>query len=255
MNWKVWLHSILAAAIGGASTALSAALAVPKDFNFSVDGFTNLWHVALLGALVPVLLFLKQSPLPPDDSTPPPANTAGKIVSLLLIALLIPLSLPMSGCTVSSGQIAADGQAVAQASLSIAAQIAPTNPTLAAQITTAANALAAITSNWQTGSKLQVFNDATNALEVVLAAIPLTAPFAPLVSIAVAAIDVLIANASQGSAGPTPVRASASPALLAYRATAPHIKHRLLRSPEGDFKAAWNEAVKSNALQPSMALR
>ncbi len=64
MNWKPWLHSLAAAAIGGFSTAAVQALAT---------GTLNLTtlKVAAIGALIPVLALLKQSPLPPA----PPETT------------------------------------------------------------------------------------------------------------------------------------------------------------------------------------
>ncbi len=64
---KAWIHSIVAAAIGGASTAALAALAMPDAVNFTHDGLVNAGKLVLIGALVPVLTLLKQSPLPPLD--------------------------------------------------------------------------------------------------------------------------------------------------------------------------------------------
>lgn len=69
MNWKTWLHSLIAAGIGGASNAALGALAMPDTFNFSHAGLMNLGKMALIGALVPVLTLLKQSPLPSDTVT------------------------------------------------------------------------------------------------------------------------------------------------------------------------------------------
>lgn len=68
MNWKAWLHSIAAAAIGGASNAALGSMAMPDTFNFTHAGLLNLGKIAAVGALVPVLTLLKQSPLP-DEST------------------------------------------------------------------------------------------------------------------------------------------------------------------------------------------
>jgi hypothetical protein len=58
MNWKPWLHSLVAAAIGGAATSLGAAL-VTSNYSWQ-----QAWHMALVGAAIPVLALLKQSPLP-----------------------------------------------------------------------------------------------------------------------------------------------------------------------------------------------
>ena len=68
MTWKIWLHSLVAAAIGGASTTLGAALVAPDVFNFTHDGLVKFAQLALFGAAVPVLAFLKQSPLPSESA-------------------------------------------------------------------------------------------------------------------------------------------------------------------------------------------
>src|ERR1700677_4751399 len=38
MNWKGWLYTLLSYFVGGASTALSAALALPQDVNWTPAG-------------------------------------------------------------------------------------------------------------------------------------------------------------------------------------------------------------------------
>ncbi len=63
-NTKVWLHSLVAAAIGGAASALGAVLISPASFNFTLAGWENIGKIALAGAVIPVLALLKQSPLP-----------------------------------------------------------------------------------------------------------------------------------------------------------------------------------------------
>lgn len=69
MNWKAWVHSLAAAGIGGAANAALGAIAMPDVFNFTHDGWIHLGKLAVMGALVPVLTLLKQSPLPPDGPT------------------------------------------------------------------------------------------------------------------------------------------------------------------------------------------
>lgn len=78
MTAKAWLHSMVAGAIGGASSALVSALAAPDTFNFSHEGLVRLARVALLGGVVPVLMFLKQSPLPSDSQTITVSQTVSK---------------------------------------------------------------------------------------------------------------------------------------------------------------------------------
>ena len=78
MNWKTWLHSLVAAAIGGASNAVLGVVAMPDTFNFSHDGLMNIGKIALVGAIVPVLTLLKQSPLPDSSVTVTTTQTIAK---------------------------------------------------------------------------------------------------------------------------------------------------------------------------------
>jgi hypothetical protein len=64
MNWKTWVYSIVAAAIGGASSASLSAFAMPDVFNFTHVGLVHLAKAAAIGALIPVFTLLKASPLP-----------------------------------------------------------------------------------------------------------------------------------------------------------------------------------------------
>ena len=59
MNWKPWLHSLAAAAIGGFSSAVVAVVATGKCDS-------SVLKIGLVGAILPVLTLLKQSPLPPS---------------------------------------------------------------------------------------------------------------------------------------------------------------------------------------------
>lgn len=158
------------------------------------------------------------------------------------------------GCTPVATQIAADGKVVGQAMLNMAAIIQVTNPTSAATLTTAANALEAATANWTTGSSLALVNDAAQVAEVALASIPQTTAVAPLVAVAVAALDIIIAEAG-GTGATTPAIVHASrPVMVAavnpYRGKY-KIKHVPFRSPEGDFKAAWNSVANAH---PSLSV-
>jgi hypothetical protein len=67
-GWRPWLHSLIAAGIGGAVTSLGAILVSPSSFSFTVSGMEHLGVVALAGAIIPVLALLKQSPLPPTQA-------------------------------------------------------------------------------------------------------------------------------------------------------------------------------------------
>lgn len=72
---RTWLHSLVAAAVGGASNAVLGVLAMPGTFNFTHSGWVNIGKLAFMGAIIPVLTLLKQSPLPAPTAQPPaPGN-------------------------------------------------------------------------------------------------------------------------------------------------------------------------------------
>jgi uncharacterized membrane protein YadS len=66
-SWKTWLHGLGAAVIGGAAAAATAAFAEPKDFNFTHAGLIAFAKVVIIGAAIPTLAYLRQSPLPPEN--------------------------------------------------------------------------------------------------------------------------------------------------------------------------------------------
>lgn len=77
---KAWLHSIAAAAIGGAAGALSLIVLTPASITWDASGAILLGKAALIGAVIPVLALLKQSPLPGDtDTAKPPVDGANAL--------------------------------------------------------------------------------------------------------------------------------------------------------------------------------
>ena len=157
-------------------------------------------------------------------------------------------------CKINAAQIKADGQAVGTAVLDIAGLLQTTDPSLAAQLTSAANGLIQVTANWQEGSAVAILQDAEQAVIVVLNLIPITSPFAPFVAIAFSALNLLIAN-SQTQPQQTGDALHDAHLLLTVAKTlntdSPwfgkvQIKHHFLNSPAKDFTSAWNGAVDAN---------
>ena len=62
-SWEVWLKGLAAAAIGGASNAVTTMVVAPDQFNLH-DGLDKLISVAVVSAIVSVAMYLKSSPLP-----------------------------------------------------------------------------------------------------------------------------------------------------------------------------------------------
>ena len=103
---------------------------------------------------------------------------------LLVLLLLIPAPL-MTGCAVTSAQIVADAQVVAAAATSVGNMLMATDPALANNIILAAKDLSLVASQWQSGNTLAIITSALNALDIVLASIPipmvqLVAEFLPI---------------------------------------------------------------------------
>jgi len=82
MNWRVWLYSLISAGIGGAASALGGAVVAPSVFNFTPGGLQKLGELALFGFAVPVISYLKQSPLPPLSQVTTVENTQTKTVTV-----------------------------------------------------------------------------------------------------------------------------------------------------------------------------
>jgi len=154
-------------------------------------------------------------------------------------------------CKITDTQIQQDGASVASAIQNIAAVLAADgDTTLAAQLSAAANALLAVTSNWGSGSVLADFNTAAQAVEAVLALIPTTSVLVPFIEIAIAALDILIANIG-GSSTSSEITIESVKEMQAKIALLPPnpyrgkvtIERKHFQSPRTAFKNAWNAEV------------
>lgn len=170
----------------------------------------------------------------------------------MLCVCLSMFTVPLTGCTITPAEVAADGQAISNALIAVGVVY----PQASADLDKAAAAVVAATSNWQTGSVTADINTALGGAEAVLSAIPQTSAVAQLIPIAVAAIDILIA-----AIPPPPVAATANVSVpLAARAKPANpykltpdqqkalVHHRMGRSPAGDMKTAWNAKGESIGL-------
>jgi hypothetical protein len=157
-------------------------------------------------------------------------------------------------CKISAAQIAADGKAVGTAVLDIASLLATTDPSLATELTAAANGLIQVTSTWTTGSPVAILQEAEQAGIVVLNLIPVTSVFAPFVAIAFTALNLLIANATTQPQQTGDALHDAHLLLTAAKTLNTNspwfgkatIKHHFLNSPQKDFSTAWDAAVDEN---------
>ena len=64
-NTNAWLHGLLSAFIGSASSSVAAVFVAPQTFNiYTVAGWQKIGVMALVSGGASVAAFLKQSPLP-----------------------------------------------------------------------------------------------------------------------------------------------------------------------------------------------
>jgi hypothetical protein len=158
-------------------------------------------------------------------------------------------------CKVTASAIQQDAAALAKAVNSIATALVTTDPTLSKELSAAAATLVTATANWTTGSAIADINDAAQAIEALLGAIPLTAPDAVFVGIAVAALDILIANLSTQPVQTTNTIANAR-AVLAHVDTLPtnhwrgtaQIHRHIFEGPRAAFVGTWNDQVNKQPL-------
>jgi len=201
--------------------------------------------VTLLSALATALLGLLAKD--PAATSQQPSQRVGassetaKLGAWMLIALTLSATLPTTGCTASS-ELQSDATSLALALNNLAAVIQASDATAANDLKTAAAALTAAAQNGITGPAWeQALNAATAGVEVVLSAIPVTAPYAALLSIAVAAAEAIIANTASGRMLIKADTTGNNANLLWYTRTGRGLlRHRFGRGPAGDFKASWN---------------
>lgn len=69
MTWKHWLHGLIGAAVGGGANAITVIILDPIKFNLQ-EGWQNLLMAVVVSGILSGALYLKQSPVPPEPSTP-----------------------------------------------------------------------------------------------------------------------------------------------------------------------------------------
>jgi hypothetical protein len=198
--------------------------------------------VTLLSALATALLGLLAKDPETGTEGPRVQGTNAKLGAWMLIALTLSATLPTMGCTASASELQADATTLAAALNNLAVVVQTSDATSASNLRTAAAALTAAVQNGMTGPAWELaLNAATAGAEVVLSAIPVTAPYAALLAIAVAAAEAIIANTMSGRTQVKAEAAGNNANLLWYTRTGRGLlRHRFGRGPAGDFKASWN---------------
>lgn len=69
MNTKHWLKGLAGAIIGSIASSIALVITDPQTFNIHA-GLGKLGETALVTGILNAAFYLKQSPVPPDDTTP-----------------------------------------------------------------------------------------------------------------------------------------------------------------------------------------
>jgi hypothetical protein len=65
LSFRLWIHGLGAAAVGGAVTALAGLLLQPSDVHFDSASLHRYASAAAGGAVIAVLAYFRQSPVQP----------------------------------------------------------------------------------------------------------------------------------------------------------------------------------------------
>ncbi|WP_420237628.1 hypothetical protein ACOBR2_18825 [Telmatobacter bradus] len=236
---NIWEHP--KTSVAGVLIAVVTVVGVLSQQGITLGNAGTGTVVSLIGALATALLGLLAKD-PGGGST-----TSVKLGAWLLVALLLPAGV-LTSCTVTASQLKSDAQALATALTDLAAVLTTEDSATASKLEVAAESLTAVVDNWDTSSSMGELNTAAVGVETVLAGISATSKYEPLVAIAVAAVDVLLQSTSTAhvQARLADVNSDRLAQLRAEGKKA--VMHRLLRSRQGDFKAAWNKVIMDEKL-------
>lgn len=168
----------------------------------------------------------------------------GKLTGAGMLALAFGASIFASGCALTPANVKALVNILIN-SIENILKVA-TNAPWAANLAVALAALQSAEQNWSSGGPITLIDDALNTITDVLAVIPLTAVFSPLVDLIVSGIEAVLAVIPVTPAV-TNMRASLS--------TNPHHGRMVLNkpswkheTPQGAYKAQWNGTCKQIGL-------
>lgn len=243
MAWfeNIWQHPKTSAA--GVLIAIATVAGVLSQQGITLGSAGTGTVVSLIAALATALLGLLSKD--PGEST---SNTKIKLNTWLIAAVLIP-ALALSSCIITANQLKNDAAALAAALTNLSSAVSPSDASAAANLALSAESLNAVVNHWDASSSTGLLNTAAAGAETALAGISSTSKYAALVAIAVAALDVILANTSTVKTHAVTLSNAESDRLVVARATAKKtVAHRLGRSPEGDFRAAWNRVIDEHNL-------
>ena len=155
---------------------------------------------------------------------------------------LLPVTLPIAGCAFSvKGMLNVLISAV-ESILKVA-----TGATWVTELTNALTALQQAEASWTTGGVVNIVIDALNTVEAVLAVIPTTAVFSPLIDVIVAGIEAILNyfNPSPASLAKPRATARTNPYVGVVKLNRTSFTHPTY---QGAFKAQFNDAAEAVGL-------
>jgi hypothetical protein len=170
-----------------------------------------------------------------------------------VVLVAAPAAFTLQGCVISEAELKSDALTLAGALTSLATAIQGADPTIAADLTKAATGLTDAADAPSTGIAWEdALNAAAAGAEGILALIPATALFAPLIAIAVTALEAILGNTTTTASASSKLKAErlsltpeqATNLVFYIHAGNAIVRHHAFHSPKRDFKDAWNPQAK-----------
>lgn len=171
-------------------------------------------------------------------------RTFGKLVGSALLALASGISFSLTGCVLT----AANAKSLINVLITSIQNIlkVATGAPWAADLSNALSALQTAEQGWTAGGAVTLIDDALNTVTAVLAVIPFTALYSPLVDIVVAGIEAVLAVLPVAPATTKfRVTLSANPHHGRIVLNKPSLRHE---TPQGAYRAQWNGICKQIGL-------
>lgn len=166
----------------------------------------------------------------------------GTLSTIATLAIAGTVTLPIAGCSFSvTGMIN-----TVIASVEAILKVAEPNASWVASLEAALAALQTAESTWQAGGAVTIVEDALNTIEAVVAVIPLTAPYAPLIAVLVAGIEAILNYFSPSTS------AARSGNKNIYIGRVSLRKPHLFQTQVGAYKEEWNDTARSLGLSKAL---
>ena len=149
-----------------------------------------------------------------------------------------PAVLSMEGCTISSSTLKSYLNTVLESAQKILG-LSSSSDSWYADLKAAITALEATESNWDGSTAVSVVVSALDAVEAVLAVIPVTSTYSALIDLLVSAIEMILTTFVKTSA--TPVKMKALVQGNAHRGRVPLKDPHFMQSKVGAYKSQWNQ--------------